>query len=469
MHRNQWIKLMAGPVFFFVTILLLYRSFGFKGAVAAATAVWMAAWWILRPVNIAVTSLLPIVINALFGLLPNSQVISQYFSEICILLLGSDMICMTWSSTGLDKRLSVKALCCIGTSVKQQILVWLGASALLSVFLPNVVVAEIFCPIAVAMLKFTGESDIAKSKLAAPVLLAIGWGSGIGGFGSPIGSSANLVAISYLEKMTGHEFMYVEWITRFVPLLLLIFLLNLLFLWHLPVPVKELQGTKEYFREKYASFGSMGRGEKIGLTVFSLATALAFLRPLFADFLPGLKPAYCFLLLGLLMFVLYDENGNVMLRWEYAESHAMWGMYFLFASGIALGKLIIQTGAVNRVVEMLSAFSLDGGFVTVLLFAAFTTLMSEISSNTAAASVAIPVVASICSSLSLNPIPYVLITIVAQSCAYVLPVSTRAIPVAFGLDAGKQIQEGIKLTVLNILLTAGIGWICLQIPWFGKL
>ncbi|MBQ9284265.1 MAG: anion permease, partial [Acidaminococcaceae bacterium] len=407
MHRNQWIKLMAGPVFFFVTILLLYRSFGFKGAVAAATAVWMAAWWILRPVNIAVTSLLPIVINALFGLIPNSQVISQYFSEICILLLGSDMICMTWSSTGLDKRLSVKALCCIGTSVKQQILVWLGASALLSVFLPNVVVAEIFCPIAVAMLKFTGESDIAKSKLAAPVLLAIGWGSGIGGFGSPIGSSANLVAISYLEKMTGHEFMYVEWITRFVPLLLLIFLLNLLFLWHLPVPVKELKGTKEYFREKYASFGSMGRGEKIGLTVFSLATALAFLRPLFADFLPGLKPAYCFLLLGLLMFVLYDENGNVMLRWEYAESHAMWGMYFLFASGIALGKLIIQTGAVNRVVEMLSAFSLDGGFVTVLLFAAFTTLMSEISSNTAAASVAIPVVASICSSLSLNPIPYV--------------------------------------------------------------
>ena len=469
MHRNQWIKLMAGPVFFFVTILLLYRSFGFKGAVAAATAVWMAAWWILRPVNIAVTSLLPIVINASFGLIPNSQVISQYFSEICILLLGSDMICMTWSSTGLDKRLSVKALCCIGTSVKQQILVWLGASALLSVFLPNVVVAEIFCPIAVAMLKFTGESDIAKSKLAAPVLLAIGWGSGIGGFGSPIGSSANLVAISYLEKMTGHEFMYVDWITRFVPLLLLIFLLNLLFLWHLPVPVKELKGTKEYFREKYASFGSMGRGEKIGLTVFSLATALAFLRPLFADFLPGLKPAYCFLLLGLLMFVLYDENGNVMLRWEYAESHAMWGMYFLFASGIALGKLIIQTGAVNRVVEMLSAFSLDGGFVTVLLFAAFTTLMSEISSNTAAASVAIPVVASICSSLSLNPIPYVLITIVAQSCAYVLPVSTRAIPVAFGLDAGKQIQEGIKLTVLNILLTAGIGWICLQIPWFGKL
>ena len=469
MTKNQWIKLISGPAAFTAVIFMLQGSFGFNGAAAMATAVWMALWWILRPVSIAVTSLLPIVINSVFSLIPSTQVISQYFSEICILLLGSDMICMTWSSTGLDKRLSVKTLCYIGTSMQQQVLVWLGASAFLSVFLPNVVVAEIFCPIAAAMLRFAGEKDLSHSLLAAPILLAIGWGSGIGGFGSPIGGSANLVAISYLEKMTGHEFMYVDWVMRFAPILLIVFLLNLLFLWHLPMPVNELQGPREYFQKVYASFGPMRRGEKIGLSVFALAIALAFLRPLFAGFLPGLKPAYCFLILGMLMFVLYDENGSVMLRWEYAESHAMWGMYFLFASGIALGRLLIQTGAVKRLAEALSAFPLDGGFITVLVFAAFTTLMAEISSNTAAASVSIPVVASICQSLSLNPVPYILVTIIAQSCAYVLPVSTRAIPVAFGLDAGVQIREGVKLTLLNVLLTACIGFVCLQIPWFGKL
>ena len=405
MGKYQWIKLAAGPAAFVLAILLLQESFGFKGAAAVATVLWMALWWILRPVSIAVTSLLPIVINALFGLIPNAQVISQYFSEICILLLGSDLICMTWSATGLDKRISVKTLCFIGTSVKQQILVWTGASVFLSVFLPNVIVAEIFCPIAVAMLKFTGETDIAKSSLAAPILLSIAWGSGIGGFGSPIGSSANLVAISYLEKITGHEFMYVDWILRFVPVLLLIFLLNLLFLWSLPLPVKELHGTKGYFKQMYESFGPMRKGEKIGLILFLMATGMAFLRPLFAAQLPSLKPAYCFLLFGLLMFVLHDETGNVMLRWEYAESHAMWGMYFLFASGIALGRLIIQTGAVDRLTKLLSAFSLDGGFFTVLLFAVLTTLMAEISSNAAAASIAIPIVANICNGLSLNPVP----------------------------------------------------------------
>ena len=147
-------QLLAGPLLFAAVLLLLREPFGFRGAAAMATAVGMAAGWICRPVSIAVTSLLPIVLNALFNLIPNSVVISKYFSDIVVLLLGSDLICMTWTLTGLDRRVSVRALCAIGPSMHQQILVWLLASAALSIFLPNVVVAEIFCPIAVGMLKF---------------------------------------------------------------------------------------------------------------------------------------------------------------------------------------------------------------------------------------------------------------------------------------------------------------------------
>ena len=470
MFKRHHLELLSGPIVFILVILFLHSSFGFQGAVAMATAFWMAAWWIFRPVSISVTALLPIVINAVFNLIPNAQVISQYFSEIVVLLLGADMICLTWSTTGLDKRMSVKTLCCIGPSMKQQIAVWLGASIVLSIFLPNVVVAALFCPIAVAMLKFVGEEDITKSKLAAPILLAIGWGSGIGGFGSPIGSSANLVAINYLEKMIGHEFMYFEWLTRFLPLLLIVSLLNLFYLWHMKIPAKELHGTREFFQELYAKFGPMKKGEKIGLALFAAATLLAFVRPLFAAALPGLKPAYCFLLLGLLMFVLQDENGRPMLTWEYTESHAMWGMYALFASGIALGQLIIQTGAVNKLATLITTLDLTGGLGTMLIFTAFTTLMAEISSNTAAASIAIPVVTSICQALALNPLPYIFTTIVAQSCAYILPVSTRAIPVAFGLNANIQIKDGFILSLLNIIVTAGIGYLFMQIcPYFSHL
>lgn len=401
-----------------MSAFLLWGTFTPAASFAIATAVWMALWWIIRPVSIYVTAFVPIVVNAFFNLIPNSHVISQYFSEIAVLLLGSDLICLTWTTTGLDKRVSVKALCFIGTSMKNQIFVWFLASTVLSIFLPNVVVAAIFCPIAVAMLRSVGEDDVTESRMALPILLAIGWGSGIGGFGSPIGSSANLI-----------------------------------FLWLIPAPAKDLPGTRAYFREMYSKFGTMRRGEKIGFYLFILATALAFIRPLFASFLPAMKPAYVFLVIGMLMFFLHDENGKTMLDWQYAESHAMWGMIFLFASGLALGRLVIETGAIDRLAVIIVGLQLPPGLMTMAISCTFACFLSELSSNTAAASISIPVVTGITGVMGVNPIPYILGTIVAANCAYILPVSTRAIPVGYGLNPSLQIKYGIRLSILTCATT----------------
>lgn len=450
---KQNLALLSGPIAFGAAAFLLTGTFQQSSALALSCALWMALWWIFRPVSIYVTAFIPIIVNSLFNLIPMNHVISQYFSEIAVLLLGSDLICLTWTTTGLDKRISVRALCSIGTSMKSQIFVWFLASTALSVFLPNVVVAAIFCPIAVAMLHFTGEKDISTSQTAIPILLAIGWGSGIGGFGSPIGSSANLVAVSYLEKLTGHEFMYFDWVIRF-----------------LPCPVKSLPGTKDYFRSMYQSFGPMKRGERIGLILFTAATLLSFLRPLFAPYLPAMKPAYVFLFLGMLMFFLKDEKGNPMLTWKYAESHAMWGMIALFASGLALGKLVIETGAIKELSLLIAALHLSPGLPVMAMACLFACFMSEISSNTASASISIPVVIGITSSLSLNPIPYILGTIAAANCAYILPISTRAIPIGYGLSASAQIRYGTVLSLLTVIL---ITLLCTAfmdfVPLFSKL
>ena len=455
------LALWSGPLVFF-TVTWISKGFGREASCALGLAAWMAVWWALRPVAIAVTALLPIVVNAALNLIPNERAISQYFSEIVVLLLGADLICLTWNRTGLDRRVAVRALCGIGTSMRQQVLAWLGASTVLSVFLPNVVVAAILCPIASAMLKFVSGRDRAEPEFAAPILLAVGWGSGIGGFGSPIGGAANLVAISYVEQITGREFMYVDWVVRFLPILCLVFLLNLLFLWRFAHPSHDLSGSAEYFRNMYEGLGPLSPGEKTGLVLFVLAGLLAFLRPLYAGLLPGLKPAYVFLALGLLTFVLPDGKGETMLEWKYAESHVIWGMMFLFASGMALGRMIIETGAVNHLALLLTSGKTWGMLGTTALFCALGCILTELSSNTAAASIALPVVISTCRAVGTDPVPYMLITVVAVNCAYVLPVSTRAIPVSFGLDAGLQIRQGLRLTVLTVILVTVTGWICLR-------
>lgn len=467
-RRLHSVAVLLGPLSFLLSILLLEWFFGFKGAAAIGTTVWMGLWWILRPVNISVTAFVPIVVNALFDLVPMTQVISQYFSEIIVLLFGADLVCLTWATTGLDKRLAIKTLCCIGPSMKQQIAIWLLVSTVLSIFLPNVVVCTIMVPVAVSMLQFIGEANIKDSKLAVPILLAIVWGAGIGGFGSPLGGAANLVAISYLENLTGQEFMYIDWVLRFLPFLILVVLLNLFFLFHLPLPVKKLAGTKEYFLGMYAKLGPIRLGEKISLVLFVTATLLAFVRPLYADWLPALKPAYVFLLLGLLAFTFEDEDGKALLTWEFAEKGVMWGMLFLFAGGLALGVLVTQTGAALKLAEAITLLPLTGGLETVFAFTLFSTVLTEISSNTAAAAIAVPVVQSIAQTLGLNPVPYLFVAIVAFNSAYVLPVSIRAIPVSYGLDPAALLKNGLLLSLCSVLLITVVGYLFIRFwPMFS--
>ena len=341
---------------------------------------------------------------------------------------------------------------------------------MLSIFLPNVVVVMILVPVAVSMLKFLGQENITNNPIATPILLALVWGAGFGGFGSPLGGASNLVAISYLEKLTGQEFMYVDWIIRFLPLLFIILLFILLFLLRLPMPVEHLEGGKEYFRRVYAELGPMKKGEKLGLWLFALATVLAFIRPLYVEYLPLMKPAYVFFFFGMLTFVLRNEEGQLLLTWNEAEKGIMWGMIFLFSGGLALGKLITDTGAATEIAKVITLLPLSGGVETMFSLTLFATFLTEISSNTAAASIAIPVVQSITTELGVNPVPYILTTIVAVNCAFILPVSTRAVGVTYGLSPDDLMKHGVRLSVLCMLLVSALGYVCMQFwPLFNHI
>ena len=470
MKKYRSLNTLSGPILFFVVLGVLSQLISFKQAAAIATICWMGLWWVLRPVNIAVTALLPIQINAFFGMLFRDGIISKYFSEIVVLLVGSDLISLVWEKTHLDKRLAIKSLCGIGTSMRQQITVWLVASTVLSIFLPNVVVVMILVPVAVSMLKFLGQEEITNNPIATPILLALVWGAGFGGFGSPLGGASNLVAISYLEKLTGKEFMYVDWIIRFIPLLFIILLFILAFLLRLPMPVENLEGGKEYFRSVYEKLGPMKKGEKLGLWLFALATILAFIRPLYVDYLPLMKPAYVFFFFGMLTFVLRNETGQLLLTWNEAEKGIMWGMIFLFSGGLALGKLITDTGAATEIAKVITLLPLNGGVETMFSLTLFATFLTEISSNTAAASIAIPVVQSITNELGVNPVPYILTTIVAVNCAFILPVSTRAVGVTYGLSPDDLMKHGVRLSVLCMLLVSVLGYVCMQFwPLFNHI
>ena len=159
----------------------------------------------------------------------------------------------------------------------------------------------------------------------------------------------------------------------------------------------------------------MSYEEKIALVLFVLATVLAFTRQLYQSILPGLKPAYVFIICAIVSFLLTNKNGERIMVWKNVQGKIIWGLMYIFAGGLAAGTLINKSGAAEALGECISKLDMKGGFITVFVILAVTLLMSDVTSNTATAAVAMPLVISITQGCGLNPIPYIYVCLLYTS------------------------------------------------------
>jgi solute carrier family 13 (sodium-dependent dicarboxylate transporter), member 2/3/5 len=460
MARKQRIKntIIGLIAFALIAWLLPLSIFSKQSAYALATLVLMVYWWITRPVHIAVTALLPIVVCSLFPVAPIADVLKDYFSPIAVLLIGSNVIIACWVVSGLNKRVALRSLTMIGTKLSFQLVIWFILSTVFSMFLPNAVVVVTFCPIAAAMIAYTRQTQDDKQDRTIEYLiyLSIVWGAGIGGFGTPLGGAMNLVAITHIENLTGEEFMYITWTLKMLPYLIALAIGTCVYLLTIKTKTSHLWGSKDYFKGEYAALGKMKSSEIKALTLFVLAIILAFSRPLYQAFLPEFKPFYAFLLMGGLAFFMTGEEKQPLITWEVAAKKINWGMIILFSGGLAVGKLLISTGAAITIADLVTQTQITSVYVYILLFIALGMFLANTSSNTAATSVLIPIVISIATLLGFQVLPLVYIAVAACNCAFILPTSIRAIPVGFGLDVKYMFNKGLLAVLVTfVILTIG--------------
>lgn len=138
--------------------------------------------------------------------------------------------------------------------------------------------------------------------------------------------------------------------------------------------------------------------------------------------------------------------------------------------GLALGKLVNDSGASAGIAGLISELSLDGGLLTIIVFAVLARVVSESTNSTASAAVVLPIVLGFTTKLGLNPIPYWLITVMAFNAEFMLPISIRSIPVAYGLDARKMLKGGFAMAIIHITFVVIVGYGCLKLwPAFSQL
>lgn len=427
----------------------LMHAYGWQtnACLTAGLTVVCALWWIFEPVPIPITSLIPLGVFPLLGILDGKQVAQAYGSPLILLLAGGAMLSKAMEKSGAHKRLAVGMVrLCGGSSHRRLVVGFMLASALLSMWISNTATVLMLLPVALAIIERAHDKSF-----SVPLLLGIAYAASIGGLGTPIGTPANVIFLQVYANSTGKAVSFVDWMLMALPVVLLL------------VPLAAWWLTRSLSSRGELALPVLGAwrpAERRVLWVFAV-TALAWMtlsEPSggWTQWL-GLDTAnYAAVALTavIVLALIPDAEGGRLLDWESARE-IQWGVLILFAGGIALAAAFTETGLSAAIGELLSGLVNLPVWLLVLVVALSVTFLTEITSNTATATLLMPILAAAGVGAGLDPMMLMLPAALSASCAFMLPVATAPNAIVFGtgeLSVATMAREGFAIN----LLAAGI-------------
>jgi len=417
-------------------------------ATLIALVAFLVTLWTNEALPLGVVSMLPILLFPSFGILEVDAVTSNYSKSIIFLFIGGFMLAIAIEKTNLHKYFSAKLLSFFPKTATGIIYALAVTSALLSSVLSNTTITLMLMPIAL----FLSENK----KLKVRFLLATAYGASIGGILTPIGTPPNLILMGFLEDHNIPALAFGEWMFMMLPL---VTLMLLVMPWLLSRAVKD-----ECVEDVKQSIPLLDIEQKklYGIVVVLAVLLLlnTFLKQLFGF---SLNEKLLLLSFGLLMFV--PKIG--FLNWEDTKKMP-YEIIFLFGAGFSIATAFSSTGLALDIASKLSFIAnlpLFWMFVVVALFVTFST---EVTSNTALTSIAIPIFYEFSKNMPLaEGTMLLMVATVAASYAFMLPIATppNAIVMSSRIITIKEMASiGLKLNFIGVIVLTFVayalwGWI----------
>ncbi|RKZ65175.1 MAG: SLC13/DASS family transporter [Gammaproteobacteria bacterium] len=422
-------------------------------AITAAVAIICVIWWVFEPVPIPVTSLLPLTIFQLSGVLTANEIGQSYGSPLILLLLGGFILSKSMERSGAHLRLALFMVNLFGSkSSKQLVLGFMVTAAVLSMWISNTATTLMLLPVALAV------ANQAKDKqLAIPLMLSIAFAASIGGIGTPIGTPPNLVFMQVYEQQFNKNIGFTEWMSWGIPVVLCM------------IPVTWLWLTRKLTYSGGFDMPDVGKWstiEKRVMTVFAVtASAWITRKEPFGGWsswldLPAANDASVALIAVILMFVIpagfnsESRKGEKLLDWETATT-IPWGILLLFGGGITLAKAFGVSGLSATLAENLSDLSTLPILLMIFAICLGVTFLTETTSNTASTVLLMPVLAATAMGSNIDPKLLMIPAAISASCAFMMPVATapNSIVYASGFFTTKiMAREGIVLNLCGAVI-----------------
>ncbi|MDD1677040.1 MAG: DASS family sodium-coupled anion symporter [Methanomicrobiales archaeon] len=440
----------------------------------AAVTLLMVSWWVTEAVPLEATALLPLALFPLTGVLSAGEAAAPYADKVIFLFLGGFIVAASMQRWNLHKRIALGIVSMVGTSPRRIVLGFLIATAFISMWISNTATAMMMIPIAISIITTIipeGQRNGKKERsFATALVLSVAFAASIGGMATIIGSPPNGIFTAQLATIFpgAPRIDFFTWLLFGVPLMVLF--IPLCWAWLVYGPFRDMPEyggeARGVIDQELAALGPMSRGEKNTLVIF-VCMALAWIfettKVIGGVTVPGLDVIFpqiddsTIAILGALALFLIPvslKKREFTMDWKTAVQ-IPWGILILFGGGLALSVAFVRSGLAK---EIIGAFSILDGLpvmLLVLLIAVVVVILTEVTSNTAIASILMPVMAVTSVGLGIHPILLMLTASICASMGFMLPVATPPNAIAFGtgyVSMRDMIRAGWGLDIIGVIL-----------------
>ncbi len=424
--------------------------------------------WFTEIIPLAITGLLIPTLAVILGLVDSKISFNAFGNQIIFLFIGSFILAKAFSHHKLDQHIAYFILSKkIATRSLYHLQIFISLICwILSMWISNTASTALMAPLCVGMASSLKERFQEKEDyhhFMKALLFLCAFSSSIGGMATPVGSPPNVLAIEFLAQKSIY-LSFFDWMLMGLPVsFIMLMILNFMMIKLFPLNHPQVRGLREFALQKKKELGPM--------TTAQIQVMLCFIFALILWIGPGVLKLFestrdysmlitshlpigvvALIAAALLFFLPLGDGANM--DWEKAKD-IDWGTILLFGGGLSLGTILNETGTANiigtYVFQNIQAHYLLLLFITVT----FGLLMSEFSSNTASASIIIPLVLGGISALTPSQMTSVIVaTAFGASFGFMLPVSTPPNAIIYGtrkLSLNEMIKTGIFFDLLGLV------------------
>jgi solute carrier family 13 (sodium-dependent dicarboxylate transporter), member 2/3/5 len=487
-YRLPWIGRLLAPVLSVSTYLLLNTAeLDGTARATAAIGVLMAVLWLTEALPLPVTSLIPIVLFPLAGVLEIEEATAPYADEIIFLFMGGFMLALAMQRWGLHHRIALLIVRFVGTRPRRLIAGFMISTAFLSMWISNTATTVLMLPIAVSIATLViGELErrnelpdnvdesvsVPEFAAGAPafatgLMLAVAYSASIGSIGTLIGTPPNLLMRAFLSSAYGIEIGFGQWMLVGIPLAIVFLLITwvlLTFVLYRP-EMDEIPDGDALIESELSALGPPGLAEKLVMTIFVTTAAAWILRQPVTEWawlvdrqpwVANITDATIAVAAAIALFAVpvSRRSGEFIMDWETAKE-LPWNVLLLFGGGLSLATAVQASGLDVWIGTQVTGLEFLPLILLVAATAGIIMLLTELTSNTATAATFLPILGGVAIGIGVEPLLLVVPAALAASCAFMMPVATPPNAIVFGsgyLQISQMVRAGIWLNMIAIVL-----------------